>query len=246
MPNLFQKIGHNIDSMKNLESFNAQNLSNIAWAYARANVKQPVVFQKVAGYIANLVDSKSYNPQDLSNTAWAYSVVNIDAPSLFGVSFIEALANRKNELTELDYRQLYQWHLWQTQELFKTGLPEFVQQKCYQVFSSTETTSSALQREVVTELNSMGLNPVAEYVTNSGYSIDALIKINHKNVGIEVDGPTHFIGRRPTGSTVLKHRQVVAIDKIPLVSVPYWEWNKLKNDRNLKQQYLQQLLDTVK
>ena len=92
----------------------------------------------------------------------------------------------------------------------------------------------------------MGLNPVEEYLTTSGYRLDALIEIGGKKVGIEVDGPSHFIDRRPIGSTVLKHRQVVAIDRIPLVSVPYWEWDKLKKDRNIKQQYLQQLLDAVK
>ncbi|KAL3769303.1 hypothetical protein ACHAWO_007975 [Cyclotella atomus] len=31
---------------------------------------------------------------------------------------------------------------------------------------------------------------------------------------------------------MLKHRQITAIDKIPLVSVPYWKWNKLGKDLN--------------
>ena len=59
---------------------------------------------------------------------------------------------------------------------------------------------------------------------------------------IEVDGPTHYLGRKPTGSTILKHRQVTNLEGISLVSVPYWEWNKVKRDSNQKQQYLCALL----
>ena len=156
------------------------------------------------------------------------------------VSFREALVRNK-----IECRQLYQWHLWQTQELSNDGLPASLREKCYEAFLSTDTKSSALQRDVFNKLDLMGLNPVEEYRTNSGYSLDALIEFNGKKVGIEVDGPSHFIGRQPTGSTVLKHRQVTAIDKVPLISVPYWEWNKLKKDRNEKQQYLQSLLEKV-
>jgi hypothetical protein len=36
----------------------------------------------------------------------------------------------------------------------------------------------------------------------------------------------------------LKRRQVPSIDEIDLVSVPYWEWNKLGKDEVKKQVYL--------
>ena len=245
-PNLFQKIGDNIVGMKDLKSFNPQHVVNIVWAYATANVEHRALFDKVGRSIINLKILSSFNPQDLSNTAWAYSVLNINISELFSASFIEALVNNKDDLTNLACSQLYQWHLWQTQELSYSGLPQSLQEKCYQVFSSKDTTDSAFQRDVVAQLDAMGLHPVKEYLTNSGYSIDGLIELNGKKVGIEVDGPSHFIGRRQNGPTVLKHRQVFAIDKTPLVSVPYWEWDKLKKNRNKNQQYLQSLLETVK
>jgi hypothetical protein len=87
----------------------------------------------------------------------------------------------------------------------------------------------------------MSLNPVESYLTSSGYKLDALVQINGTEVGIEVDGPYDFIGRKPIGGTSLKRRQVTAIDKIPLVSVPYWEWEELGNDRIQKSQYLKSL-----
>ena len=221
-------------------------MANIVWAYATANQGHPALFDEVNSSIIDLNLLRSFNPQGLANTAWAHSVLNIDAPLLFDASFIEALEGNRQELSTAGYSQLYQWHLWQTQELSNLGLPESLQQKCYQAFSSRDVRDSALQRDVVSQLDAMGLKPVEEFLTNSGYSIDALIEINGKEIGIEVDGPSHFIGRRPNGSTALKHRQVGAIDKIPLVSVPYWEWNKLKKDRSKKQQYLQTLLERVK
>jgi hypothetical protein len=57
-----------------------------------------------------------------------------------------------------------------------------------------------------------------------------------------VDGPSHFIKKKPTATTLLKRRQITAIDKIPLVSVPYWEWDDLEKDRVKKQQYLRSLI----
>ena len=60
------------------------------------------------------------------------------------------------------------------------------------------------------------------------------MEVNGKKVAIEVDGPSHFIGRKPTGSTMLKRRQIANAEGIPLVSVPYWEWGELGQDHNKK------------
>ena len=74
----------------------------------------------------------------------------------------------------------------------------------------------------------MGPNSIEEYLTKSGDSLDALIELNDKNVSIEVNGPSHFIGRQQNVPTVLKKRQVGAIDDIHLLPVPYWEWDDPK------------------
>ena len=64
------------------------------------------------------------------------------------------------------------------------------------------------------------------------------VKVNGIKVGIEVDGPSHFINRDPTGSTLLKRRQVSTLDGIHIISVPYWEWDRFGTDRAKKQEYL--------
>ena len=63
-----------------------------------------------------------------------------------------------------------------------------------------------------------------------GCSLVTLVEVNVNKVGVEVDGPSRFVGRKPTGSTMLERRQVAAVDGLLLVSVPYWEWNELWQD----------------
>ena len=69
-------------------------------------------------------------------------------------------------------------------------------------------------------------------------------------VGIEVDGPTHFLyrSRRPSGSTILKRRQLQRAGW-RLVAVPYFEWREVsryKHDREERHEnrrrYIAQLL----
>jgi hypothetical protein len=100
-----------------------------------------------------------------------------------------------------------------------------------------------LQDDVVSVLSSIGMLPEEEVLTASGYRLDALVEVNGTKVGIEVDGPSHFINREPTGSTLLKCRQVNNLDDIRIVSVPYWEWSKLGKERVKKQMYLRSKLD---
>jgi hypothetical protein len=95
-----------------------------------------------------------------------------------------------------------------------------------------------LQDDVVHVLSSIGMSPEEEVLTPSGYRLDALVKVNGEKVGIEVDGPSHFINREAMGITLLKRRQVSTLDGICIVSVPYWEWNECENDSTKKQDYL--------
>jgi hypothetical protein len=104
---------------------------------------------------------------------------------------------------------------------------------------------SRFQDDVVSVLSSIGLRPEEEVLTASGYRLDALVEVNGMKVGIEVDGPSHFIIREPTGSTILKRRQVKKLDDIQIISVPYWDWDKLGKDRVKKQQYLRSKLGLV-
>ena len=102
---------------------------------------------------------------------------------------------------------------------------------------------SSFQNDVISALSSIGLRPKEEVLTPSGYRLDALVEVNEEKVGIEVDGPSHFINQEPRGNTLLKRRQVSTLDDIQIVSVPYWEWDKLGTDCAKKQDFLRSKLD---
>lgn len=106
----------------------------------------------------------------------------------------------------------------------KCGSSKVLQERCYEAFIREDFKVSGLQKDVVAVLSAIGLNPVQEYLAESGYRLDALVEVDGKRFGIEVDGPFHFVSKTPNGSTFLKRREVTTIDKmVRLVSVPYWE-----------------------
>jgi hypothetical protein len=133
--------------------------------------------------------------------------------------------------------------LWQDELKSGIKLPPALCEKCRKAFLSQLPQPSRFQNDVVSELSSIGLRPKEEVLTPSGYRLDALVEVNGKKVGIEVDGPSHFNHREATGSTLLKRRQVSTLDDICIISIPYWEWDELFGmDRAKKQLYLRSKL----
>jgi hypothetical protein len=183
------------------------------------------------------------NSQNVANIAWAYAVANVNDPSLFNSDFMIALQAKANDFGMEGYRQLHQWQLWQEELKSGINLPPALCEECRQAFVSQSYQSSRLQDDVISVLPSIGLRPKEEVLTPSGYRLDAIVKVNGMKVGIEVDGPSHFVNREPTGSTLLKRRQVSSLDDIRIVSVPYWDWDKFElEDHMKKQQYLRSKL----
>jgi len=237
-PQLFNKLAN--EAIKRQREFTPQGVANFLWAYAtNGQIDENLFLSLVPSVKDNL---GKYTAQDLSNVAWAYSVSNVDAPSVFNNEFINACLKRKNDFILENLTQLHQWQLWQEDLKSDISLPSSLKKKCYETFISEDPSPSKLQDDVVSILSSIGLQPQEEVLIKNGYRIDAVVELNGQQVAVEVDGPSHFIGRELTGSTILKHRQVTNIDGIQVVSVPYWEWNQLKNHTKKKKQYLQYLL----
>eukprot|EP00811_Abedinium_folium_P006419 NODE_15913_length_1022_cov_4.398883.p2 GENE.NODE_15913_length_1022_cov_4.398883~~NODE_15913_length_1022_cov_4.398883.p2 ORF type:complete len:161 (+),score=69.39 NODE_15913_length_1022_cov_4.398883:535-1017(+) len=95
----------------------------------------------------------------------------------------------------------------------------------------------------------MGYTVREEVLTASGYSIDAVVEVGGRSLGIEFDGPSHFIGRTsmPMGATLLKRRQLHH-DGWQLTALPYWEWAALEHkdaaiERVQRNNYLRWKLD---
>jgi len=237
-PRLFKKLAE--EAIKRQHDFKPQEIANFLWAFATNGHVDKHLFSSLVPSVKENLDK--YNAQDLSNIAWVYSVANVDAPSVFNDEFINVFLEKTDEAELENLTQLHQWQLWQEEINSDISLPSSLQKRCYEAFISQEIKQSKLQDDVISILSSMGLQPQEEVLMESGYRIDAVVEVNGKQIAVEVDGPSHFIDREMTGSTILKHRQVAALDRIKVVSVPYWEWNKLKKDSRKKKQYLQYLL----
>ena len=211
-------------SEEGVGEFNPQGLANTAWAYATAGHAAPALLEAIAAEAAGRVGE--FNPQDLAITAWAYAVLDVRADALFGGSSFAQLCEQL-DFSQLQQCQLHQWQLWRDEHGPDwPPLPPALAARCREAFVAEPGTPSRLQSEVADALRAMGL-PVREEVrTRLGYSLDAVVTLDGREVGVEVDGPSHFAGRTPTGATALKRRQLRAAGWA-LVSVPYWEWNNL-------------------
>jgi len=238
-PQLFNKLAD--EAIKRQHEFNPQDISNFLWSFATNGQVDEHLFSSLISSVKENLDK--YNKQELSNIAWAYSVSNVDAPSIFNNKFITACLRKEDEFELEALLQFYQWQLWQEEIKSNISLPSPFQKRCHQAFISQEISPSTFQDDVVSILSSIGIQPQEEVLLKSGYRIDAVVEVNGRQIAVEVDGPSHFIGRDPIGKTILKHRQVAALDGMKVVSIPYWEWDKLEKDSNKKEEYLRGLLE---
>ena len=237
--------------------FKTQNLSNVALAYATACHPAPALLDAIAAEAAPRV--LVFNAQDLCNMAWAYAATNhpTDKSGLFGQLFAQRCDEcaSRSELTIRHMRQLHQWAMWHTGERGRSDdLPTSdLLEICRATFSNDVGQPSEMQRDVGVTLaslaSSLELSPKNEVVLHEGYSLDFVVNWNKYLVGVEVDGPSHFMGREPTGATLLKWRQLRHLG-IRLVSVPHWEWERLDSDNKCKERterakYMQSLLDSA-
>jgi hypothetical protein len=64
-----------------IADFNAQDISNTAWAFATAGVPAPELFAAIAAHAQPRL--AEFKAQELSNTAWAFATAGVPAPELF-------------------------------------------------------------------------------------------------------------------------------------------------------------------
>jgi len=239
-PELFDAISY--AAIANRADFNAQEVANLLWAFATVYRIDHTLFSSFAPTATSLIEEEGIDIQNLANIAWAFSVSNIADPGLFGSNLVNALSEKESEINDEALCQLHQWNLWQQELNSNIFLPPTLQGRCYEAFISNMIQVSDFQFDVVCGLRAIGFQPLEEVLMPSGYILDALVEVYGQSIGIEVDGPYHFIGKEPKGKTILKRRQVHNIDGIPIVSVPYWEWHQFGNNGTMKQEYLCALL----
>lgn len=226
-------------AIKKHDEFTHQGFSNLLWAYAAAGHPHQRLFSALAPSVAEVLDT--CNGQSLANIAWAFAVSNVNDELLFSDRFVDVCSSKIDEFNSEGLCQLHQWNIWRAEIGSDKVLPPMIAKKCYTQFTSQPLQGSNLQSDAMKVLTSMDLHPIEEVQTESGYCLDFVVNVDGEELGIEVDGPHHFVGRDPTGSTLLKRRHVENVDRIPIISLPYWELNELETLDD-KQLYLRSKL----
>jgi len=226
-------------SAASIGKFNPQELANTAWAFATVGHASPALFEAVSR--ASVASIGQFTPQALANTAWAFAVADHCISGTINHHLVQAFETSNTLSSEL-LSQLHQWHLWKRERNFVHQLPHDFLEGCKAAFMAHQPRPSCMQRQVETTVSTLGLPFRSEVITNIGYSIDIVAEWQGAQIGIEVDGPSHFIGRDPSGATLLKRRQLRKLEGWKLCSVPYWEWREVSSDAKRRQKYVLQLL----
>mmetsp|Transcript_17252 Transcript_17252/g.19826 ORF Transcript_17252/g.19826 Transcript_17252/m.19826 type:complete len:252 (-) Transcript_17252:438-1193(-) len=193
-----------------------------------------------------------FSCRDITNMLWAYAVSNFPSNVEFGCNstVVNIVISRFDNFDNKHLGQLHQWNLWCRERLGRNMLPLDLSDHCLKSFIQNKNVTSELQRDVARVLVEMGLAVKEEALLETGYTVDLLVSMHDKKIAVEVNGPSHYFGRSrtKTGSTLLKYRQISALDGLTIVSVPYWEWDKIsakgKNERKKHEIiYLKNLLE---
>jgi len=244
---LFDAIGR--DTAGHVRELKPQELANTAWGFATAGHAAPALFDAIGRESAGRV--RQLKPQALANTAWAFAVLDHlpSESSLFDQRFAHHCDALADEFSLGALCQLHQWHLWYANERACSDAlsgAAFLA-RCDAAFRAAEAQPSRLQRDVAKALASLGSAVQEEKVLEEGYSLDLVVECGGEElIAVEVDGPSYFVGRVPTGATLLKRRQLRHFGW-RLVSVPYWEWDELAHrdqtkEREQRAAYLSSLL----
>ena len=238
--------------------FKPQDVANLLWSLATMGEK---VCRGLLEAMQTRVTATAgeFNPQHVANVLWALAVMG-EATGESLVALIDLLAARvleiRDQLNPEVRSQLHQWLLVCELDLVPgTSLSSavaLVKQEAggefLQAFSGQATGESQLQKDVAAALKeAVSKSEIQKQFRDprSGHSIDILVR-QQKAAGsteweewfVEVDGPTRFLsdGRTPSGSTLLKRKQLVQLG-YTVVAVPFWEWEALTDDE-AKKQYL--------
>ena len=176
-----------------------QNISNLAWAFAAADVGGDTLFGGASPFVPRVVASLALDDESA----------------------------RESQLHRSQLHVWNLWR--EERGAGWPGLPPEFAADCLESFGvDGPDRESLFQAEVRQTLEALLEAPLEEEVrTPQGMLLDLVATIGGVKVSFEVDGPSHFIdGRTPNGYTLLK-RRLLRSQGFALVSIPYWEWDGL-------------------
>jgi hypothetical protein len=224
------------------------------------------VQQRLAAGAADGHHRCSVNVQALCNVVWAVAVLDLQQHAEQVLQMAQACSSCWSSTVAEDHWQLWQVHTWlldfqlaggqglqgslteqqlqQCRAAWEQALQGTSRQKAtdfqQSVFAAVQLLSITWQQQPQVEQLSVGSNCVtadgALVIDIAGRTADGVL------VAVEADGPWHF--RQPDGGlmgTTQYRNMVLAVRGYRVVSVPYYEWAKLRGQEQQQQQYLLRL-----
>ena len=252
-------------ALQTMEDFGPQAIANTLHMMAKKRYRpaNTALLPALEGRLRAVAGEST--PQDIANTLWAACFFAIDSPQVLGgllAAFGDSLLPSA-DLSQFDERGLCQLHqvflMCSLDADVRGSLPESIRRlkdrlgdACRAAFveSSDYVTESRLQKDVSQAMQRMELVVEEEYrCPKSGYSIDIRVRKSSahgsseaEGWAVEVDGPYHFLScKSPNGATLIKQRLLDLLG-YNLVSVPYWEWDELLQDKRAQEAYLRSKL----
>jgi len=233
-PELFDAAA--LECIQKINQFSSRHISNTLWSYATLNHPSPELFQAATQQLSK--DLSSFNEQNLTSLLWSLAVMDCEVESAVLVlnHILDCHKSKKLRFSNMNRRQLHQANLWVAMEHEKgSPIPDDLADEWRHAFTTPQgRTPSKFRTNVISTFQSLDDYDVLERIIceQTGYNIDVIVdKKNGAEIAIEVNGPPRYVERDlPTGSTVLKQRQLSNHPGgRPLLSVPHWNWNELGN-----------------
>jgi len=225
---------------RDISSFNAQDVANLAWSMATLGIFSPSLMGKLARECARRPAS-AFKAQDVCNLIWTFACAGV----LHDVD-VRAWLNRA-DLYDIDRgntknaRQLFDaataWRI----EGDNAPLPPLLHRamegdwvtRLVEAGRRDEFASSRTHLDIARAFESLGCRCQNEILTAHGLGVDILVTApDGQQVHVEVDGPTHFLhdGVTPTGRTLFKHRLLTKF--VPrFASIRVVEWRTASTDQ---------------
>jgi hypothetical protein len=255
------------DELSIAKIFKRQELANVAWSCAvlgrYPKEMMDTIYQGLFG--------KNNDPQAMKK---AHGDNGLETSSLMTMYYVQYAAEVEAPELNLSLPKNFPkgWHMDDTR-VSTNGMDDD------QVSSSMlQLTISKLQKDVSERLSNIGFENVLEYVIDAPTDQDVgddlpenpdeFLSIDianiDKHLGVEVDGPGHFVRlidnkakdadfgdredqfrdrgeNRVNGPTLLKHRLLTAVGW-NIIHIPYWEYQYLTSEKE-KEQYCRDIMN---
>ncbi|MBM3200802.1 MAG: hypothetical protein FJZ56_00145 [Chlamydiae bacterium] len=222
-----------LKALEAMDEFEPLDLINFSWAIASLNLPaREGLFDSIRERAKVLLPN--IDKRGLANLAWSFAIKSPQDAEFFAMVKSQIQDHCVTDYNDRQLMQLRYVHLHvQPHSLIPNHwrLPRMQEVHRFSNF----------QKEVTAKFKSLGIEFSEEYYESAfHHNID--IALVRQRIAIEVDGPNHYAleTREPLGATVLRNN-LLRKSGWKVVLIPFWEWNRLNNQRE-KTAYIQRKL----